>query len=185
MAPLFAKWASDAATAPDSHEVARRTIDLIVISVLLDAGAGNKWMYTEPRTDLVFTRSEGLGVASFHMFDAGLFSSDPSQPHRVDGAFIESWFKVLLINLHIAIGLSAITVEKVASAMQVSDANPMIGIEGRSHLLLSLSKALQAAPEFFGKDGRPGNVVGTVTFSSRECVQSIHINFSRFLREAG
>jgi hypothetical protein len=32
-----------------------------------------------------FSRSEGLGVASVHMFTDGLFSGDPNQPYRVDG----------------------------------------------------------------------------------------------------
>lgn len=32
-----------------------------------------------------FARSEGLGVASFDMFVAGMFSSDRDQPHQVDG----------------------------------------------------------------------------------------------------
>ena len=66
-------------------EKARRLIDLVIISVLLDAGAGDKWTYTEPGTENVYTRSEGLGIASFHMFLNGKFSSDPAtNPHRVD-----------------------------------------------------------------------------------------------------
>lgn len=48
----------------------------------------------------------------------------------------------------------------VANAMQVSDANPMVGIQGRSSLLFNLSKALESNPGFFGTDGRPGNIVG-------------------------
>jgi len=45
--------------------------------------------------------------------------------------------------------------------MQVDDSNPMVGIEGRSSLLFNLGKALKASPEFFGTDGRPGNIIGT------------------------
>ena len=59
-----------------------------------------------------------------------------------------------------AAGLEKVTAEKVAAAMQVSDTNPMVGIEGRAALLSNLSKALKANPQFFGNDGRPGNVVG-------------------------
>jgi hypothetical protein len=44
--------------------------------------------------------------------------------------------------------------------MQVDGSNPMIGIEGRSSLLFNLGKALKASPEFFGSDGRPGNMIG-------------------------
>ena len=83
--PLIAKWASHPTDAPDTMEEARRLVDLCVVSVLLDAGAGNAWKYTEEQSGQTFTRSEGLGVASVHMFQSGLFSSDPQQPYRVDG----------------------------------------------------------------------------------------------------
>jgi len=65
----------------------------------------------------------------------------------------------------LAAGLRKITPEMVASAMQVSDANPMVGVEGRSSLLFNLSKALEANPSFFGADGRPGNVIGRMCVS--------------------
>lgn len=68
----------------DSIERARRLIDLVVVSVLLDAGAGAQWYFFEKETQTSYTRSEGLGIASLHMFMAGVFSSDPSKPHRVD-----------------------------------------------------------------------------------------------------
>ena len=57
-------------------------------------------------------------------------------------------------------GLEHTTSEKVASAMQVDDSNPMVGIDGRSSLLFNLGKALKASSEFFGTDGRPGNIIG-------------------------
>ena len=66
-------------------ETARRLVDLALVSVLLDAGAGSSWRYQEPGTDDCYSRSEGLGVASLHMFLAGRFSADPTHaPHRVD-----------------------------------------------------------------------------------------------------
>lgn len=73
----------------DEKEKARRLVDLFLVSVLLDAGAGNLWKYTEPGTDRIFSRSEGLGVASVHMFKSGFFSGDEGQPFRVDGEL--SW----------------------------------------------------------------------------------------------
>ena len=45
------------------------------VSVLLDAGAGAAWTYVEPESGKAFQRSEGLAIASFHSFYAGLFSS--------------------------------------------------------------------------------------------------------------
>lgn len=48
----------------------------------------------------------------------------------------------------------------MAAALQVTDLNPMVGLEGRTSLLTNLSKALKNNPQLFGDDGRPGNMVG-------------------------
>ncbi|KAG5652563.1 hypothetical protein H0H81_004572 [Sphagnurus paluster] len=148
--PLIAKW--HAAHDPlDAREELRRTIDLFLVSVLLDAGAGNQWSYHEASSGQTFARSEGLGVASVHMFDEGFFSGDPvRQPYRVDAA-----------------GLEKVTVQRVGEAMQVTEANPMVGLEGRTALLTRLSAALRASPQFFGADGRPGNIIGACPFLRR------------------
>ena len=58
-------------------EALRARFDLVVTSVLLDAGAGPAWRSASPARALAFGRSEGLAVASFHMFMAGGFSSAP------------------------------------------------------------------------------------------------------------
>jgi hypothetical protein len=70
----------------ESLELTRRLIDLFFVSVLLDAGAGDYWRYTEPNTTDVYERSEGIAVASLHMFQALAFTSsrDTSAP-TVDG----------------------------------------------------------------------------------------------------
>ncbi|EXJ93437.1 hypothetical protein A1O1_01829 [Capronia coronata CBS 617.96] len=135
---LLQSWS----TSIDNQERTRRLIDLFLVSVLLDAGAGNKWSYKSKESGKVYARSEGLAVASLEMFKAGAFSSDPSQPHQVDAA-----------------GLSKVTVETLARGMQVSDANPMSGLEGRAGLLIRLSTALQKNAEMFGVDPRPGNMI--------------------------
>jgi hypothetical protein len=126
----------------DNQERARRLIDLFLVSVLLDAGAGTKWSYKSKESGKVYNRSEGLAVASLEMFKVGAFSSDPKQPHQVDAA-----------------GLHKVNVETLAKGMQVSDSNPMSGLEGRAGLLMRLASALQNE-EIFGVDGRPGNMIG-------------------------
>ena len=120
---------------------ARAQIDLAMVSVLLDAGAGGNWHYVEPATGLRLSRSEGLAVASFHAFTSGYFSSDPQQPLQVDAA-----------------GLRALVTDQLAAAMQVSEVNPMVGLAGRATLLRRLGEALQEQPEYFGEDGRPGGL---------------------------
>lgn len=80
------KWDEDQRESPvDDREKCKRLIDLFLVSVLLDAGAGNQWTYRESDGQ-VYSRSEGLAVATVHMFDQGLFSGSPlTEPHRVDG----------------------------------------------------------------------------------------------------
>lgn len=82
--PLIAKWKASPSP-PDTKEICRRLIDLFLVSVLLDAGAGNTWSYLESQSGQKFSRSEGLGVASIVMFEDGFFSGSKESPHQVDG----------------------------------------------------------------------------------------------------
>jgi hypothetical protein len=111
----------------DPHARARAMIDLTVVSVLLDAGAGADWRFSEDGQ--LFARSEGLGVASFHAFCAGLFTADPADPLRVDPA-----------------GLRALTTERLAEAFQVRPDNPLVGLDGRVALLRRLGETLPDRP---------------------------------------
>ena len=135
---LLASWPSQV----DAQERTRRLIDLFLVSVLLDAGAGAKWSYKSKESGRFYRRSEGLAVASLEMFKAGLFSSDPTEPCQVDGA-----------------GLKRLNVEQLAKALQVSTTNPIAGLEGRAGLLLRLADALNNQ-DLFGVDARPGNMLG-------------------------
>lgn len=73
----------------DDLERTRRLIDLFFVSVLLDAGAGDHWRYREQAGTgdaKVYERSEGIAVASLHMFKAGAFAaSGSSTAPIVDG----------------------------------------------------------------------------------------------------
>ncbi len=142
-------------------EIARRLIDFFLVSVLLDAGAGNAWSFKEHESGQSFSRSEGLGVATFHMFEQGLFSGDSNNPHQADGQCRTLATQLARrLTTTLADGLSKITAQKVASAMQVSDSNPLVGLDGRSSLLINLSKALKANTKFFGTRARPGHLIG-------------------------
>ncbi|MGW4099803.1 URC4/urg3 family protein [Mycobacterium sp. NPDC004974] len=125
---------------------ARSMIDLAVISVLLDAGAGTDWHYLESGTGLRLTRSEGLGVASWHAFCGGLFSDDASDPLRAD-----------------ATALNRLDADSLAGAFQVGPGNPLVGLAGRVELLHRLGTQLAARPDVFGPQGRPGGLFDTVT----------------------
>jgi hypothetical protein len=83
--PLMDKWKSSSSLL-DESEISRRLIDLFVVSVLLDAGAGTAWKYIEPLSKKSYSRSEGLAICSLYMFQDGLFSSVSDCPEQVDGA---------------------------------------------------------------------------------------------------
>lgn len=134
------------------RDQARTLIDLVIVSVLLDAGAGNDWSYFDKETNQTFTRSEGLGVASFNMFKNGEFSSDPANPFRVD-----------------AKGLADLTEQKLATGFQVSDKNPLIGVAGRCHLLQKLGQSLARKKNYFdGAILRPGNLIDYFVAHSKD-----------------
>jgi Protein of unknown function (DUF1688) len=144
---------------------ARAMIDLAVVSVLLDAGAGPDWVYDEVTTGQTFTRSEGLGVASWHAFTSGLFSSDGAHPLRVDAA-----------------GLRGLTEERLADAFQVAPTNPLVGLDGRVLLLRRLGDALAAQPEVFGPRGRPGGLFDTLVSAGEAPTVTAHDILSLVLR---
>ncbi|KAI0471456.1 DUF1688-domain-containing protein [Xylariaceae sp. FL0804] len=126
----------------DSTEKCRRLIDLFLVSVLLDAGAGTSWSFKSAENGRIYRRSEGLAIASLEMFKSGIFSSNPSNKFQVD-----------------AEGLRGLTVEQLAKGMQSGPGNELAGLEGRTQLLVRLADALADKRDFFGENARPGNMV--------------------------
>lgn len=135
--------------------------DLVIVSVLLDAGAGPQWSFLEESSGLRLGRSEGLGLASWHMFMAGAFSNDPEHdPWRVDGE-----------------ALANLKVDTLARYFQVSNDNPLVGLEGRTELLQRLGREVLANPLFAeGASHRPGNLWNKVTATS----VGRHIDIEKF-----
>jgi hypothetical protein len=123
----------------DPMEQARTKLDLVITSVLLDAGAGAEWKYLEAATGKTITRSEGLGVASFYLFMDGALS---------DNGKLQATAK----------GLQNLTKEKLSEVFQVSPANPLIGVDGRLSLLKNLGKTIETKKDIF-PGGRPGSIV--------------------------
>lgn len=134
------------------EEIARIRCDLAVTSVLLDAGAGPAWRYREAGGS-AYARSEGLAVASFALFRAGLFADDPARKLRADAA-----------------ALHRLDDGRLAAAMQASADNPLVGIAGRAALLRRLGAALTADPALFGSPGRIGNLFDHLRAEARDGV---------------
>lgn len=118
---------SEEAYWPDRKARARAAFDLVVVSVLLDAGAGPDWRYLDGPTGSTIGRSEGLGVASLRLFQSGALSASRDDPYRADA-------------------LDRFDVGTLADGFQVSHTNPLVGLEGRAALIRRLGAAV----------GRPG-----------------------------
>jgi hypothetical protein len=137
-------------------EALRARFDLVITSVLLDAGSGPDWSYREPGSERRYTRSEGLAVASYHAFVAGAFSSDPvANPLRADAA-----------------GLAAVSDSALARLFQAEaapgQAPTLRGIAGRAALLRRLGLVLQANPGWFpGPVPRVGNLADRLLGQAR------------------
>jgi hypothetical protein len=112
----------------DPAERGRTAFDLVILSVLLDAGSGPGWRYRDAETGGTFTRSEGLAVASQRMFEAGALRD-----------------------------IASLETAALAAGFQVSEDNPLAGLEGRADLLRRLGERVAARPDLF-PGGRPGGL---------------------------
>ena len=99
-------------------EKLRSQLELAIVSVLLDAGAGDRWQYRD-RNGKIWRRSEGLAIASFEMFARGLISGK-------------------------ATDLQKLTLTVLSEGLQVRDDNPIVGLDGRWRLLVKLGDAMNA-----------------------------------------
>lgn len=140
-------------------EQARIGFDVIVPSVLLDAGAGAQWRYSSDNS-VVCGRSEGLALASLDMFLAGAFShqSTPALPA------LETT----------ALGLTGITQAQLEHAFKVTPENPLEGVEGRLALLHNLGRSMLQKPEIFPNQ-RPGDLVDALIKQQGKTLEAGHV----------
>jgi hypothetical protein len=127
----------------DADAAARAAFDLVITSVLLDAGAGAQWHYQDRGTGLDAARSEGLALASLRWFESGGLADHSDDPFRVDAA-----------------ALRRVDIRTIQRAFQVSESNQLLGLEGRATLLNRLGAVAQARPDLFAlaDSPRPGGL---------------------------
>jgi hypothetical protein len=97
----------------------------------------------------IYTRSEGLGVASFRAFVEGVFSSAEART-RVDAQALER-----------------LDVAALRAVFQASPSNPLVGLEGRVELLRRLGEVLVQQAAAQGGEARPGRLFDTLTQGGR------------------
>jgi hypothetical protein len=113
--------------------------ELSIISVLLDAGAGERWRFQDITLQKQYTRSEGLALASLKLYQQGAFSSQ-KDPFRVDASRLLSFHE-----------------DEFKQGFQVTDDNPLNGISGRIALIHQLGETIISHAEYFGDEGRLGD----------------------------
>lgn len=135
----------------DPRQAARAAGDLAVVSVLLDAGAGPDWHFYEALTGETHVRSEGLAIASLAMFAGGLFSGVPADPLRAD-----------------ATALAGLSDDELASGLQVTAENPIVGLAGRTQLLARLAHVMENRRDLFAidDDPRPGGLIDALAYQA-------------------
>ena len=155
---------------PDRAARARAEFDLAIVSVFLDAGAGPSWRYRDPKTGTAIGRSEGLGLASLAMFEAGAFSADPRQPLRVDAEVLANF-----------------SVAELERGLQVSDSNPLVGLDGRVDLLRRLGMLVASKPDVFGTSDtpRPGGLFDRLADRADDQQLPAPAILSKLLQELG
>ena len=89
---------------------------------------------------------EGLAVASFRAFVAGVFSSDPADPLRVD-----------------ALALKRMDTAALRAVFHSSPSNPLPGLEARAAVLTRLGAVLQEQAERHGGLARPARLIDRFT----------------------
>jgi hypothetical protein len=122
---------------------ARSAFDLVITSVLLDAGAGPEWHYQDRATGLAVARSEGLALASLRWFERGELSDSPGEPYRVDAA-----------------ALRRVDAHAIQRAFQAGESNRLLGLDGRAALLNRLGAIMESRPDLFAisDSTRPGGL---------------------------
>jgi len=123
-------------------DLARCAVDLVFISVILDAGAGSQWRYHDPVSGETLSRSEGLAAASVDLFFNHLTRFDHKR-----GWWVE------------ADTLGQLSKRKLAEVFQVSADNPLVGLDGRLELIHRLAEVLEQSPAGVAGKARPGDFI--------------------------
>lgn len=141
-------------TGLDPDERARVAIDLVFLSVVLDAGAGSAWRFHDPVTGETLTRSEGLAAATVSLFfdtlgpKTGDFSLNADAIAQLDRRDIES-------------------------AFQHRSDNPLLGMDGRIRLLKGLGAQLASTASAGAK--RPGAILDLLRKSSGDSAEAAEV----------
>ncbi|TYC49198.1 DUF1688 family protein [Rhodobacterales bacterium] len=137
------RWAA-LATARDfetAEEMLASAADLAVVTAFMKTRHPSDWVFEESMSGVSATGSRASALAAFQMFAAGSFSSDMSDPYRVDAAT-----------------LIRFDLEELASALQWDIVRDKALLVEMQRYLKRLGEALSLRPDLFceGDATRPG-----------------------------
>jgi hypothetical protein len=135
----------------DRFEQARRAFDLVIPSVLIDAGSGGKWSYFDEATNASYTSSEGLALASLDLYRDCV---SPAPERTLDADRL--------------IRLTTLEFERI---FQVHEGNLLSAVDGRVALLNRLGETCHSRPDVFAIAGRPrpGGLVDAIVERTADC----------------
>jgi hypothetical protein len=173
----------------DAAETTRARIDLTVVSVLLDAGAGPQWRFSETpgQVDaLALPVQRQKGDALLAMLDqasgkgvAATVGAAGAPPGALASTYTRSE-GLAVASFHAFVGgvfssdpgdplrvdaqaLRRIDAAALRAAFQSSPSNPLVGLEGRAALLARLGEVLQEQAATAGGPARPGRLYDQLT----------------------
>jgi hypothetical protein len=124
-----------------AEEMLAASADLAVLACFMKTQAPQNWVFKDPMTDTEASGQEASALAAFHMFAAGSFSTELSDPYRVD-----------------AQTLIRMDIEELASGLQWSLQDDVELLEAMQRHLKRLGEALALRPDLFSDEDviRPG-----------------------------
>ncbi len=125
-------------------ERAKTAIDLVFVSVLIDAGVDSQWRFSDSASGTDLDRSEGLAAASIKLFFEYL------------GSKSDTGFELSLDRL------SQLGESEFAECFQISGDNPLTGMQGRLEILHNLGTVLRKSTKLT----RPGDLMSIMAMHS-------------------
>ncbi|MES0880422.1 DUF1688 family protein [Roseibium sp. SCP14] len=140
-----------------AEEMLAASADLAVLACFMKTRTPENWVFRDPMTATETRGKQASALAAFHMFAAGSFSSELSDPYRVD-----------------AETLIRLDMEELASGLQWNMQDDVDLLKAMQRHLKRLGEALALRPDLFSEDEvtRPGLLATRLAKESESAVSA-------------
>ncbi|ASP35958.1 DUF1688 family protein [Labrenzia sp. VG12] len=124
-----------------AEEMLAAAADLALLGIAMTTLHPSGWQYEDRMTETTVGGAQASALAAFHMFASGSFSSEMTDPYRVDASALVSMDLI-----------------ELAAGLQWDDRDDADHLKAMQRHLKRLGEALALRPDLFGKgeDTRPG-----------------------------